>query len=281
MQDLKLGIVDYLNCFPLLYPLKQFGYFSNIIKGTPTELNKKFLEGKLDVTPISSIEYARNANECLILPDVSIAADGKVLSILLVSKYKIEELSGKTVALTTSSATSVALLKILLKIHFKVDVNYKDMAPELSSMLLATDAALLIGDDALREGLGNSDAYVYDLGELWKDMTGYPMIYALWVMKESFANTHHAEVKQVATAMQKAKKYAQDNKETILNEAQKKYAFSPELLEKYFATIRYDFDTYYQQAVATFYQYAFKAGLLNIVPKLKIWGTDNASQVSI
>ena len=278
MCALNLGIVDYLNCFPLLYPLqKQDLLFANIVKGAPTTLNTKFLQGELDITPISSIEYARHAGECFILPDVSIAADGKVLSILLVSKYPINKLQGKTVALTSSSATSIGLLKILLKIDCGINVNYITMAPNLNAMLEKADAALLIGDDALRYGLGYQDGYVYDLGELWKEMTGYPMVYALWVMKQDFALTHKTQVQEVSATMQKAKQWALKNKEILLAQAQKVYDFTPELLEKYYETIKYDFDVQYQRAVLTYFSFAVKAGVLAEVPELKIWGTSHAS----
>lgn len=278
MCTLNLGIVEYLNCFPLLYPLKkQKLLFANVVPGTPNVLNNKFLKGELDITPISSIEYARHAGECLILPDVSIAADGKVLSILLVSKYPINELSGKTVALTSSSATSVVLLKILLNIHYEVNANYITMPPNLDTMLEETDAALLIGDDALRFGLNYQKGYVYDLGEIWKEMTGYPMVYALWVMKQSYARTNESQVQEVAITMQKAKQWATKNKEILLGEARQVYDFTPELLEKYYETIKYDFNEYYQKALLTFFTLAVEVGALAEVPELKIWGTNHVS----
>lgn len=277
MCALNLGIVDYLNCFPLLYPLqKQDLLFANIVKGAPTTLNTKFLQGELDITPISSIEYARHAGECFILPDVSIAADGKVLSILLVSKYPINKLEAKTVALTSSSATSIGLLKILLKINYGINANYITMPPNLDTMLEKADAALLIGDDALRYGLGYQDGYVYDLGELWKEMTGYPMVYALWVMKQDFALAHKTQVQEVSATMQKAKQWALQNKEILLIEAQKVYDFTPELLDRYYETIKYDFDMRYQQAVLAYFTYAVQAGVLTELPELKIWGTSHA-----
>lgn len=282
MSALNLGIVGYLNCFPLLYPLtRQNTLFANVVSGPPSELNKKFIEGNLDITPISSIEYARHAKDCLILPNVSIAADGSVLSILLISKYPIKELNNKTVALTSSSATSVALLKILLQLHFHVQPQYKTMQPKLEDMLKEADAALLIGDDALREGLGYQKAYVYDLGEIWKEMTGLPMVYALWVMKENFARNNSDAVAEVSQAMQQAKAWALNNKSTVLDAEQEKYDFSLTLLDKYFETIRYDFDERYQEAVLTYYTYANKCGLLGEVPSLKIWGTEYASTGNI
>lgn len=282
MYSLNLGMVDYLNCFPLLNPLqKQTKIFGKVYKGAPAVLNKKFLEGGLDITPISSIEYARNAKDCFILPDVSIAANGKVLSILLVSKYKVEDLNHKKIALTSSSATSVVLLKILLKFHYKIEAEFITMLPQLSTMLNEADAALLIGDDALRDGLNYQDGYVYDLGEAWKEMTGYPMVYALWVMKKKFAVKYPLEVQEVALAMQNAKSWALSNKEILLNEGREVYDFSSELLDTYFDTIKYDFDEYYQQALLTYYSFAEKAGLLSEVPKLEIWGTENATQYNI
>ena len=92
-----------------------------LVEGIPTELNRLLYEGKVDVSPSSSIEYAMNPGRYLLLPNLSITSKNKVMSILLESKVPIEELNKKVVALTTASATSVVLLRILLEVRHDVE----------------------------------------------------------------------------------------------------------------------------------------------------------------
>lgn len=84
MSEVRLGQVEYINCIPVYHALEEGLLVGDIelVKGPPSKLNKMFLDGELDITPISSIEYARHANQCIILPNLSISADGRVESIL-------------------------------------------------------------------------------------------------------------------------------------------------------------------------------------------------------
>ena len=126
------------------------------------------MNGELDIAPIPAIEYARHAEELVLLPDIAISSDGDVQSILLLSKRPAEELDGATVALTSSSRTSQVLTRILLAKRWGVSASYVEMPPDLGSMLRDADAALLIGDDALRAYWDKPDGVIeYDLGREW------------------------------------------------------------------------------------------------------------------
>lgn len=149
----RVGHIQFLNCLPLYYGLVKNGILAGVelVKGTPTELNRYLLEGKLDLTPISSIEYCRHYRELLLLPRLTVSSDGEVKSILLVSKVPVEQLTGDhRVALASTSATSQALLQIILRDRYSVTPNYLVYPPDLEAMLAGADAALLIGDHALR-----------------------------------------------------------------------------------------------------------------------------------
>jgi chorismate dehydratase len=122
----RAGHIQFLNCLPLYHGLSQTGVLAEIelIKGTPTELNQWLLQGKLDFASISSIEYCRNHEQLVLMPDLTISSDGEVWSVLLFSKVPIEELHGRTIALTNISATSHVLLQIILKDRYRVNANY-------------------------------------------------------------------------------------------------------------------------------------------------------------
>ena len=111
----RVGHIQFLNTLPLYHMLVKSGAVLDIdlFKDTPTALCRKLLAGELDISPVPSIEYARHADEILLLPQLTVGSDGRVMSIIIVSKVPIEELGGKTVALTNTSATSQALAKII------------------------------------------------------------------------------------------------------------------------------------------------------------------------
>ena len=281
MSKLRLGQVDYVNCLPVYTAIEEgiVPLEAQIIKGHPTELNNKFLAGELDITPISSIEYARNADQCIILPDLSISADGQVMSILLFSKVPVTELEGKTVCLPSSSATSVVLLKILLEHYYQVGVNYVTTKPELDAMLAVGDAALLIGDDAMRADVKlrykkqNSGLFVYDLGVAWKEFTGEAMVYAVWVIHRDFASGNAKQVGEVVDALHASRNWGLENVNHLLEVGhQRSPQFSLEYLVEYFGTIKHRLDESYRRALNCYFDYAYKSGLIPERVKLSIWG---------
>ncbi|MFZ5634134.1 MAG: menaquinone biosynthetic enzyme MqnA/MqnD family protein [Bacillota bacterium] len=275
---IRLGQVEYLNCLPVYHALEEglIDFRGSLVKGPPARLNSMFLEGKLDVTPISSIEYARNTGSCVILPDISISADGRVASILLFSRRPVTELEGKSIAVTTSSATSVVLLKILMEHYFHVDAELCPRRPDLKEMLKHGDGALLIGDDAMLahrmvadEGL---DLIVTDLGEAWKQFTGESMIYAVWVVREDYARQNPGEVDRLSKLLVESKNLGMSDLKPVIKKARKRTGLPLPVLEDYFQTIRYNFDRDYRRALLLFYDYAYKSGIIDYRAKLKVWG---------
>lgn len=280
-MGIRLGQVEYLNCLPVFHALEEglLEFNGSLVKGTPTRLNRMLLEGRLDVTPMSSIEYARNRDKCIILPDISISADGRVASILLFSRCPVTELEGKSIAVTTSSATSVVLLRILVEHYFHVDVEFLPRDPGLKKMLEKADGALLIGDDAmlahkmvLEEGM---DLVVTDLGEVWKQLTGEKMVYAVWAVRKDFAQDYPGEVDDLCKLLVASKEMGMSDIKAIIKKSHRATGLPIPVLEDYFRTIRYDFDTDYRRALTLFYDYAYKSGIVEERTKLCIWGENN------
>src|SRR5437660_7998999 len=139
------------------------------VQGVPTELSRRLVAGEIALAPISSIEYARHADMLRILPRLCVSSEGAVDSIQLVSRLPLERV--RTVAVTPESATSVVLTKVLL--------------PEAEQVPLGeeADATLLIGDAALRSAFEDPTPH-YDLGRLWLERTGLPMVFAVWAAPE-------------------------------------------------------------------------------------------------
>lgn len=269
----RVGHIQFINCFPLFYGLieKKFLLEIDLIKGNPTDLNRMLKNNELDLAPVSSIAYAKDWQDYLLMPEISISANGEVKSIYLFSKIPIQELDGKPIALTNVSATSQALLKIIMAKHYKIKPIYFESAPELRAMLMEAEAALLIGDDALRTMYKLSDKlYVYDLGRLWHDFTGLPMVFAVWAIRKEFAENNLEQVKLIKENFIESMKFSLDNIKDVAKKAAEWEEFPPEFLEDYFATLKFDFDEGKQKGLLEYYRQVQELGLTKDVPELKI-----------
>jgi chorismate dehydratase len=278
VSGLRLGQVEYVNYLPVYYALEEgiLPLEAELVKGSPTRLNRLFLDGELEVTSLSSIEYARNADRCLILPDLSISADGRVANILFFSKMPVTELEGKKVCLTETSATSVVLLKILFDHYYHVDVQFETAPSDFDRMMLKADGALLIGDEAILAHQRVKEKHlpyqVTDLGDAWKQFTGEKMVYAIWVVRRDYAEANPMKAKELAKTLLESKKIGMSRLPEIIALAQKKSPLPVSVIKDYFKRIRYEFDESDRHALLTFYNYAYKSGLIEDRVRLRFLG---------
>jgi chorismate dehydratase len=266
----RVGHIQFLNCLPLYYGLVKSDALLDmeLIKGTPTELNSLLIEGELDISPISSIEYARHHESLMLLPDFTVSSDGEVKSILLLSRYPANELTGKRIALTNASATSHVLVKLIISQKYGVVPEYVICAPDLDKMLENADAALLIGDIALRYYDNARGFHVYDLGMEWKQMTGKKMVYAVWAVNRRFAEAQNQLCGDIYEAFRKSMVYSMEHLSEIAEYAAKWEPFSSTSLQNYFKSLRFEFGGEYQEGLLFFYQLAMGIGELRSVPQL-------------
>lgn len=267
----KVGHIEFLNCLPLYYGLvKNYALFDiELVKGTPTELNNLLLANRLDIAPISSIEYARHAESLRLFPEFTVSSDGEVKSILLLSRYPVEDLSGKNIALTSTSSTSQVLLKIILSQGYDIAPTYRVMPPDLAVMLSACDAALLIGDIALRHHTDAAGYYVYDLGVEWKKLTGKKMVYAVWAVNRTFAETQSELCAIVFETLRKSMEYSLRNLSEIVAYAAKWEPFEPSFLSDYFSSLHFAFEEDYREGLTHFFRMAKDIGELERIPELE------------
>ncbi len=178
MEKIKVGIVNYLNTRPLIYGIEQSPVVNDIeLTGDyPANVARMLLEGKIDMglVPVAVIprlkEYHINTDYC-------IGCDGPVASVCLFSEVPVEAI--ETVLLDYQSRTSVALAKILLRDHWKIQPRLVDTRSDFRGDIKGTTAGVVIGDRALEQR--KKSTYIYDLGEAWKQMTGLPFVFAAWV----------------------------------------------------------------------------------------------------
>jgi chorismate dehydratase len=280
-MTVRVGHIEFLNCFPLYYGLQQKGVLDGdqpvkrpgrpdlqLLPGVPTQLNQMLCEGEIDFGPISSIAYARNAERLLLSRHVSISSLGAVESIQLVARVPLEQV--RKVALTGQSATAVALLKTLLSLRFDQQVQYQQLEGPVEQALQQCDAVLLIGDDGLKAlHFPWPGTACHDLGKLWQEWTGLPMVYAVWAAREDFALLHGPELRAVETELVECMDYGRERLPQVVESALGQFPFDRDSLTRYFELLRYDFTPEYQQGLRRFYELAYQAGELDEVPELR------------
>jgi chorismate dehydratase len=244
---IRLGRISYVNMAPVFHRLNAE---VEEVQGVPTELNGMLLDGRLDLAPISSIEYARHAASLRILPRMCVSSEGAVDSIQLVSRTPFPQI--RSIAVTPESATSVVLSKVLLPhaIHVPLDQE--------------ADAKLLIGDAALRSAFEDPTPH-FDLGRLWLDRTGLPMVFAVWAAPEPLVDglteLEHALVASVRLARAEPERLARQASET--------YGYPAGFLARYFEKLRYSFGPRERAGLYTFLEMARDVGELAHVPEFR------------
>lgn len=269
----RVGHIQFINCFPLFYGLieKKFLLEVDLIKGNPSDLDRMLQANLLDLAPIPSIAYARNYRDYVIMPEISISCDGEVKSIYLFSKVPIDQLGGKKVALTNISATSQALLRIIMAKKYGLAPQYFASAPELGAMLMEADGALLIGDDALRAKYNQDPRlFVYDLGQEWKDMTDLPMVFSVWAIRRDFAQKRVDQVRLIKETFVDCMNYSLEHIVDVAGKAAQWETFPAEYLVEYYASLRFDFDPRKQEGLMAYYREAYDMGLIPDIPPLDI-----------
>ena len=276
----RVGHIQFLNCLPLYHGLVREGAVLDLelTRGTPTELNRLLVAGALDVSPISSVEYLRHADELLLLPDLTVSSDGPVKSIALVSRVPMEALGGKTVALTDTSATSQVLARLVLAARCAAPPRTFECPPDLRRMLDGADAALLIGDPALHV-LWQPPAglHCYDLGEEWRRLTGHTMVYAVWAVRRDYAAHSPDLVTAVLEAFRRSLRYSLDHVDEIAQAASRWDVFPAPMLAEYFRTLRFKFGPRYQTGLREFAGRAAAYGALRRVPELEFFPASPSS----
>jgi len=233
-------------------------------------------EGKLDISPSSSVEYLRYKKHYRVLPGLSISSSGPVRSILLFSKFPLNELGGKTIALSSESDTSVVLLKIIFREFLSIKCGFKTLIGRSIKKALSSNAAvLLIGDAAMREAKKTENSgtnsslitrhpslYIYDLGELWFRHTGLPFVFALWIVKKKVLVHKKELIKKISLDLIDAKKYAVKKLPLIARQAPQKKWFGEKDLVNYWKHISYDFTEKHMQGLRLFEKLAIKNNIL-------------------
>jgi len=246
----RLGVIDYLNCVPVYdWLLRQMatGDVSSIetMAGTPAQMNQALLSGKIDISNVSSVAFGEHADEWLLVPHLSVAAHGAVESVLLFSWHNDwRALDCCSIALTDHSATSVALVRLLSERRYGIQPRYVTQPPNLDTMLAKHDAALLIGDIALREGhlrraiAGRGQPHVFDLATEWQAWTGLPFCFSVWAARAERAEAIAAS--EVVRLLHGSRAHGIADLDRLAREAAARLNLPVEVCARYLRLLDYD-----------------------------------------
>ena len=244
---IRLGRISYVNMAPVFFgldaPVEE-------VVGVPTELNNLLLEGGVDLAPISSIAYARNADELRLLPRLCVSSEGAIDSIQLVSRTPPERV--RSIAVTPESATSVVLARVLFPDAEQVPLDEE------------AEAMLLIGDAALRSAFEDPAPH-YDLGRLWTERTALPMVFAVWACPDPVP----AGVAELEDALVASVRLARTEPERLAYEAGVRYGYPAGFLARYFDKLRYSFGPRERAGLHMFFELAREVGELDEIPQLR------------
>lgn len=274
-MTLNIGHIEYANCTPIFSALAAnfdcSGY--RFLGGVPSRLNAMLREGALDLSPSSSFEYAEAHDQYCLFPELSISSLGQVKSVLLFSRVPIEELNGCRIGLSAESDTSVNLLKVLLAKKHGFSNSYERTSLSLPEVLERFPAALLIGDAALK-GVDAGIYRSYDLGELWREFTGLPFVFALWIVRRDSALVKHDELAALGRDLIAAKNIACASYPEIAATCREREWLSVSDLVDYWNTISYELTPAHLEGVRCFFQYAFEMGLIPTLPVIRFFGEE-------
>lgn len=282
MKRPRISIVEFLNTAPLVW-----GFTDGPLRGrydlsftVPSLCAEALRRGKADVAIIPAIEYQR-MDGMVVLPGMAVAAKGSVRSILVLSKKPIE--MAKKIALDTSSRSSVALVQLLCRNFWGISPEFVNAAPDPEKMLAHADAALLIGDPALRISVqmemlvnrtptasgccagstgeqvvkGVDSLFVYDVAYQWRELTALPCVLAIWAARRE------AVTPKLIEDFQASKAYGLAHLRDIAEGASMKLDLPASILERYLReNIDYSLDAENLAGLKLYYERAAEAGLI-------------------
>jgi chorismate dehydratase len=269
VTNVRIGAVGYLNARPHVYGLERLPRFE-VRYDVPSKCADLLHDGAVDLGLIPSIEYLRGPSEAphtyRIVPGVAIASRGPVASVALFTAKAIRDV--RSIALDTSSRTSVALARVLCAREFKIRPMLYSSGPRLDDMLATADAGLLIGDNALFLDDTNRPGgplHKIDLGEVWTRSTGLPFVYAFWAGRPDVLTSEDVE------ALQRARDEGIGRITEIAAgcfQDPRHQAIGARYLRD---NIKYDFGDDEHAGLELFYRYAVEAGVVKSAEPLRFY----------
>lgn len=262
-RKIRMGRIDYMNVWPVYHGFDTEGVPEGLelISAPPAGLNRLLEEGKLDISAISAHAYGLHHNDWLLVPDLGIGCDGRVMSVLLVSRRPFFGLSGATVRMTQESASAASLTKLLFH-ESDIHVRFETGPVRSPDQLGDRDAGVVIGDAALSSGWQEEFPYIYDLATLWKERSGFPFVFGLWAVRKEVAKKHPEAVGRAISLLLASRGQGVSHLEDVIRRAVTEGGLTPSVARDYFSTLQYDLPQTHVAGLECFFRRLKKAGLM-------------------
>jgi len=261
--QIRIGKIIYTNCLPYYHQLfEQTNGSYDVLETYPAKLNQLMHQGKVDIAPISSLEYVNHQKNYQLLSDFVIGSRDFSGSVLLLSNERIENLNGAEIAVTKESLSSTALLKILLRFKYKYTNRFRVCESDPEKMLRQNKAVLVIGDTALFYQ-PSEFVYKYDLSELWWNWAEKPFCFAVWAVRREFAAKNSEEVVAFTKRLRKNLERNLADLEALIRDGLG-MSFTDERFSKVFGylfNLSYGIDHSMKEGLELFYRLANRYGL--------------------
>jgi|GEM_PF-415644 chorismate dehydratase len=290
---IRIGEINYLNVYPIYYYLKKSlknvhkTNFMNFVSGSPAFLNRELESGNIDISPSSSFYYILNYKSSCIFPNLSISSKKKVKSIYLFSPKPIEDFNeNETIYVTPETLTSVNLLKVLLAEIYKMDLNKIKFTALKPDGKLELKLGPVAGGEAIKGGIflhiGNNALklikhipegyFAYDLADLWHGYTGYPFVFALFIINKESYDKNKDEFDILKSLLIKAKTTAVSGlgeaAASISKSDEYKFISYEELIDYWTECLSFDFGKNEISGFSLFSELLYKNKLIPSIPNL-------------
>ncbi|HEY9677112.1 MAG TPA: menaquinone biosynthesis protein [Drouetiella sp.] len=262
----RLGLINFINSLPVAIPLLKRCHEikADIVLGTPSELNKQYADNKLDLGAMSSFFFLESGDMQL-LPEISISSVGAVGSVLFFSKKNPADLDKCRIAVPKSSATSINLLRVLLKEDYGVEpILTTEAAPDLERDVF--DAALVIGDRALLvDPEWTTKYHRLDMGSWWFSNYKLPMTFGVWAAKNAFVEDNNELFSELCQTHIRARKEGLTaDLDAVIDESIERLPMTRERLQKYFLEeLNFEFTPAHDEGLKLYRSLCQKHGLLD------------------
>lgn len=263
MPRFRLGAYEFINCLPVYAGIHadevRLPLGVEVVESVPAVLNNSILFGEIDVTPVSASHYAGREDRFAPLPDLAITSDGEVRSVLLIHRLPIDKLDGQRLGITQKSSTARTMLQVLLAEHWHVqpDVSIGPCYPQ--DLGKRFDAVLVIGDDALAVHADPpDDAEVTDVSAAWRDLTGGPAIWALWVARTDFKERNAELYGKLEAALTESKEWGLDHLDLVVEMAAERTGLDADAIADYYDRLGFDLDDRAEKALSVLKEHKLK-----------------------
>ncbi len=263
---LRCGRISFTNDLPVYaaFDLGAMEFPGKLRAGVPTELNRALLDGELDLSPISSFHYIQHRARFTILPFVCIGSRREVRSIYCISTVPPAALAGVRIAVTRDSSTGRALFDTICRESYGFAAAYEDADDAFEAYRRSGAPCLLIGDAAIDAALSAPPEHAHDVGQMWYDLTGANMVYAVWAARNDVAESNPDGVARVMTALRDSVRWSEAHQDRVLELAQLARPRPLGFYEAYYRALTYDFDDEARRGMLRFFSMAAAHGVLDL-----------------